>query len=150
MSFEIIADFTPVTKALEQTSLSMKSINRKILTHIGKQTVVKVKAGIRSTYSPPSKYYKRTGALVKAWTYTTKKDGSSMTVYPRSIYTGDAARKNRQWAAGLSSILSYGTSDGRIKPRSFIQKGESYAAGNSYMPDIQNIIDKELTKYWGN
>ena len=44
--------------------------------------------------------------------------------------------------------LSYGTGDGRIKPRGFVQKGSEYVEKGGYDSEIQKLIDKELSKYW--
>lgn len=148
MAFIIQAEMKDVQEALNKTTLSIPSMNRKFLAVIGKKTAETVKTGIKQTYSPPSKYYKRTGALLRSWTFHAKKDGSQVSVFPRVIATNN--NKNRQWAVGLSSILSYGTADGRIKPRAFIQRGENYASSGAYMQEVQKIVDKELEKYWGN
>lgn len=151
MAYEIKADFSDVQEALSKTSMNMKSISKKVLVQIGKKTTSVVKRQIRNTYSPPSKYYVRTGELVKSWGYFADKSGYMVKIYPRVVYSSNhEKRKNRQWAMGLSSILSYGTKDGRIKPRSFIQSGEQYAESGAYLPEVQKIIDKELSKYWGN
>ena len=149
-TFYVTAQTEDVQEALRETSLSIPKISRKFLTIIGQKTSAVVKTGIRQTYSPPSKYYKRTGDFLRAWTYHARKDGSQVAVYPKVIYTtSDGQRKNRQWAAGLSSILNYGTKDGRIKPRSFIQRGETYVESGSYMPEVEKLIDREFEKYWG-
>ena len=146
----VISEINEVQEALKETSLSMPQINRKFLSVVGKKTTAVVKTGIRQTYSPPNKYYKRTGQFMRAWRYKAKSDGSQVSVYPKVIYTDSKGQqKNRQWAAGLASILNYGTKDGRIIPRFFIQRGEDYANSGAYMPEVQKIIDKELEKFWG-
>ena len=115
-TFYVTAQTEDVQEALKETSLSIPKISRKFLTIIGQKTSAVVKTGIRQTYSPPSKYYKRTGDFLRAWTYHARKDGSQVAVYPKVIYTtSDGQRKNRQWAAGLSSILNYGTKDGWLE-----------------------------------
>ena len=139
-TFYVTAQTEDVQEALKETSLSIPRISRKFLTIIGQKTSAVVKTGIRQTYSPPSKYYKRTGDFLRAWTYHARKDGSQVAVYPKVIYTtSDGQRKNRQWAAGLSSILNYGTKDGRIMIGYPILSAQALASSKSTAIPLSGI-----------
>lgn len=131
----IKASVDSVQKKLKETSASIPAITRKCLQLISRRASQEVKSGIRAST------HVRTGQFLKAYTFHVKKDGLSATVYPRNYNS-----KNRQWAAGLSSILNYGTKDGRIKPRAFVERGERYLQYGVYEYDLQNIVDQEIKK----
>jgi len=133
--FSIKADISEAQAALSGTSKSLASISRQTLGVIARGAVATVKKEIRSTTQ------KRTGELLRAYRYKVKKDGSEVNVFPKAL-NGEESIFPKAMA------LSYGTNDGRIKPRGFVQKGEDYVDKGGYEPEIQKLIDKELAKYW--
>ena len=130
------ADVSRAKAALSGTSKSLASISRQIMGIIGKgvkkETVKAIKALTQ----------KHTGELLKAYRYKVKKDGSEVNVFPKAL-NGEESIFPKAMA------LSYGTNDGRIKPRGFVQQGEKYAESGAYESDIDKMILKELDKYWG-
>lgn len=128
-------------RALAGTRLSMKTIAKKTLAVIGRGALKAVKSGIRQTLQ------KRTGALLKTYVYKGNKAGTSgqVRVNPKIKNGDDTFRK--------VYALNYGYSGpvGRAHnfPHSFVQKGEEYLAGGSYIGEVQKMIDKELKKFWG-
>ena len=69
-----------------------------------------------------------------------KKDGSEMNVFPKGIKGENIFPK--------VMALSYGTENGRLRPRGFVQKGNNYIEGSEYEASIDRMIDRELAKYW--
>lgn len=133
--FSIKADISEAQAALSGTSKSLASISRQTLGVIARGAVATVKKEIRSTTQ------KRTGELLRAYRYKIKRDGSEANVFPKALKGNDTIFPK-------AMALSYGTNDGRIKPRGFVQKGEDYVDKGGYEPEIQKLIDKELAKYW--
>ena len=154
----IEADVKEAQEALSGTSKSLKSIERKVLSVAARGTVKTIKGAIRSTTT------RRTGELLKAYRYKVKRDGSA------SIFPKGSDGSTLIWAK--ASVLSYGATirprkgrgwlqvggDGyyarprevTIAPRGFVQAGERYAESGGYMTEVQKVVDKELSKYWGN
>lgn len=133
--FSIKADISEAQAALSGTSKSLSSISRQTLGVIARGAVATVKKEILSTTQ------KRTGELLRAYRYKIKRDGSEANVFPKALKGNDTIFPK-------AMALSYGTADGRIKPRGFVQKGEDYVDKGGYEPEIQKLIDKELAKYW--
>ena len=141
----IQTDITEVQEALAGTSKSLKSIQKATLRIAAKGTANTVKAAIRS-----SDLERRTGELLKAYTYKVKKSGDEAIVFPKALTGKDRTIFPK------AMTLSYGHSGPTkrakswfIAPRSFVQAGEQYAEKGQYMDDVQKYIDKELEKYWG-
>lgn len=138
MTFNVSADISKAQKALSETDKSLSSIQRKTLSIIGRGTVKAIKGGIRTSLK------KRTGELLKAYRYKTRKNGTA-TVYPNG--------ENGSTIFPKAYVQNYGyegkTKRAWNKPHNFVQKGEQYANSNSYMNEVEKMIDKELKKYWG-
>lgn len=141
----IKTDITEVQEALAGTSKSLKSIQKTTLRIAAKGTANTVKAAIRS-----SDLERRTGELLKAYTYKVKKSGDEANVFPKALTGKDSTIFPK------AMTLSYGHSGPTkrakswfIAPRNFVQAGEQYAEKGQYMDDVQKYIDKELEKYWG-
>lgn len=134
-------DFEAVEKALSGTRKSLPSIQRKTLSVIARGAIKQIKAVIKSGT------HRRTGELLKAYRYKIKKDGTA-TIYPKAINSGDKIFPK-------ASVLSYGHNGATkraknfpIKAVGFIQAGNQYIESGAYVPEINKMIDKELTKYW--
>jgi len=133
-----------VQDALAGTSKSLKSIQKGVLRIAAKGTANTIKAAIKS-----SDLERRTGELLKAYTYKVKRSGDEANVFPKALST-----KSRTIFPKVMT-LSYGH-DGPTKrakawfiaPRNFVQAGDAYANSEAYMDDVQKYIDKELEKYW--
>lgn len=133
--FLVEADISKAQEALAGTSKSLLSIQRQTLGIIGKRVRNETVRAIKSTVQ------KRTGELFKAYRYKVKKDGSEVNVFPKS-------QKGNGSIFPKAMALNYGTKDGRLKPRNFVQAGEKYAESSRYEADIDKMIQKELDKYW--
>lgn len=134
-------DFEAVEKALAGTRKSLPSIQRKTLSVIARGAIKQIKAVIKSGT------HRRTGELLKAYRYKIKKDGTA-TIYPKAV-------NNDARIFPKASVLSYGHSGATkraknfpIKAVGFIQAGNQYIDSGAYVPEINKMIDKELTKYW--
>lgn len=141
----IQADVDEVQKALKGTAKSMKSIKKQALGAAGRGAAKTIKKAITSTTT------KRTGELSKAYGYKVKKDGSSVSVWPKD----KAVQANNHLVLAKAAVLSYGynAGDGRKGPhvtaRDFVQAGQTYVESGGYEAEFQKIVDKELKKYWG-
>ena len=134
-------DFEAVQKALSGTTKSLPSIQRKTLSVIARGAIKQIKAVIKSGT------HRRTGELLKAYRYKVKKNGTA-TIYPNAINSGDKIFPK-------ASVLSYGHTGATrraknfpIKAVGFIQAGNQYIESGAYVPEINKMVDKELTKYW--
>ena len=151
----IEADVKKAQEALSGTSKSLKSIELKVLAVAARGTVKTVKGAIRCTTT------RRTGELLKAYTYKVKRDRSA-SIYPKgsrliiakaSVLSYGATirpRKGRRWLQVEGDGYYARPREVTIAPRGFIQAGEHYAESGGYMTDVQEVVDKELSKYWGN
>lgn len=137
----VTPDFKEVEKALSGTRKSLPSMQRKTLSIIARGAVKQIKAVIRSGT------HRRTGELLKAYHYKVRRDGI-VNIYPVATHSGKKIFPK-------ASVLSYGHSgktkrveDFHIEAVNFVQAGEQYADSGAYVPEINKMIDKELTKYW--
>jgi hypothetical protein len=130
----IKADIEEAQNALMGTRKSLSSIQKKILQIVARETLKAVKSAIRSTTQ------KRTGELLKAYTYKIRKDDSAVNITPNpklgphifpKVYT-----------------LNYGLKGTSRTPRFFVQEGENFASSSSYMPEVEKMANKELDKFW--
>lgn len=140
----IEADIAGAQEALAGTNKSLKSIQKQAVGIVAKGAVKQIKAVITSTTQ------RRTGELSKAYRYKVKKDGSEANVYPKALNS-----KNTIFPKAMT--LSYGHSgetkrskNWNIRALGFVQSGKAWIESGSYMNDIENMIDKQLQKYWGN
>lgn len=131
------ADIEHAQKALENTGKSLKSISKKVLGVIGRNTVKAIKKEIRS-----SGLKKRTGELSKTYFSKVKKNGNAVTILPKAL-NGEKSIFPKIMA------LSYGSEKRNIKAFGFVQKGMEYAENGVYSEEIEKMIQKELEKYWG-
>ena len=136
VTFSVRAKIDDAADALENTGKSLKSIQGLVLRTIAKNAVKVVKAAIRSSTN------RRTGALLKAYGYSVRKDKSSVSVYPK--YNVDENRTNFI----KSAVLSWGRPERNIAPKGFVQAGISYVNGGSYGDEGDKAGQKELDKYW--
>ena len=136
----IATDIEQTQKALEKTAKSISSISSTTLRIVAKDAVKVIKATIKS-----SGLNKRSGELLKCYGYRKSKRGASIVVYPKAL-NGEASIFPKVMA------LSYG-SDKRpnrhLKAFGFVQAGQRAIENGNYKTQIEEMIDKELQKYWG-
>ena len=139
--FNVAIDVKEVEKALSGTRKSLPSIQRKTLSTIARGAIKQIKAVIKSGT------HRRTGELLKAYRYKIKKDGTA-TIYPKAV-------NNDARIFPKASVQSFGHNGATkraknfpIKAVGFIQAGNQYIESGAYVPEINKMIDKELTKYW--
>ena len=139
----IEAEINQVEQALAGTSKSFETIRRQAVGIIAKGAVTKIKAVIQTTT------VKRSGELLKAYRYKVRRDGSQANVFPKALNSDSTIFPK-------AMTLSYGH-DGKtkraanwhIKALGFVQSGKAWIDSGAYMPDLENMVDKELNKYWG-
>lgn len=139
----IEAEINQVEQALAGTSKSFETIRRQAVGIIAKGAVTKIKAVIQTST------VKRSGELLKAYRYKVRKDGSQANVFPKALNSDSTIFPK-------AMTLSYGH-DGKtkraanwhIKALGFVQSGKAWVDSGAYMPDLENMVDKELNKYWG-
>lgn len=134
----VTTDIEKAKKALEGTSKSLASIQRKTLSIIARGAVKAINEGIRETLE------KRTGEFLKAFRYKVRKDGIA-NVYPG----GESGSPNFPKAYVLNYGYSGPTKRAINRPHGFIQRAEIYGESGAYMPEVEKMIEKELQKYWG-
>ena len=139
----IEADINQVEQALAGTSKSFETIRRQAVGIIAKGAVKKIKAVIQTSTQ------KRTGELLKAYRYKVRRDGTQANVFPKAINSDSTIYPK-------AMTLSYGhngktrrASSWHIKALGFVQSGKAWVDSGAYMPDLENMVDKELNKYWG-
>lgn len=136
----IEADIEQTQKALEKTAKSISSISFSTLRIVAKDAVKVIKATIKN-----SGLNKRSGELLKCYGYRKSKKDTSIVVYPKAM-NGEASIFPKVMA------LSYG-SDKRpnrhLKAFGFVQAGQRAIENGNYKTQIEEMIDKELQKYWG-
>lgn len=136
----IEADIEQTQKALEKTAKSISSISFSTLRIVAKNAVKVIKATIKS-----SGLNKRSGELLKCYGYRKSKRDTSLVVYPEAL-NGESSIFPKVMA------LSYG-SDKRpnrhLKAFGFVQAGKRVMENGNYKTQIEEMIDKELQKYWG-
>lgn len=137
----IEADIEQTQKALEKTAKSVSSISATTLRIVAKDAVKVIKATIKN-----SGLNKRSGELLKCYDYRKSKRNANMfVVYPEAL-NGEASIFPKVMA------LSYG-SDKRpnrhLKAFGFVQAGQRAIENGNYKTQIEEMIDKELQKYWG-
>lgn len=136
----IATDIEQTQKALEKTAKSISSISSTTLRIVAKDAVKVIKATIKS-----SGLNKRSGELLKCYGYRKSKRGASIVVYPKAL-NGEVSIFPKVMA------LSYG-SDKRpnrhLKAFGFVQAGQRAIENGNYKTQIEEMIDKELQKYWG-
>lgn len=143
-AFYIEADVSQVQQALLETSQSMTSIQRQTLGVIARGTVKIIKSAILTTTT------QRTGELAKGYRYKIKKDGSEANVFPNTD----------KWGSDIfpkAAVLSYGhegptkrAKSFTVAPRSFVQSGKAWVDSGGYSSELDKMIDKQLTKFWGS
>lgn len=136
----IEADIEQTQKALEKTAKSISSISFSTLRIVAKDAVKVIKATIKS-----SGLNKRSGELLKCYGYRKSKRDTSIVIYPKAL-NGETSIFPKVMA------LSYG-SDKRpnrhLKAFGFVQAGQRAIENGNYKTQIEEMIDKELQKYWG-
>lgn len=139
----IETDVLQVEKALSGTSKSLPTIKRQALGIISKGAVKQIKAIIKQTTR------KDTGELEKAYRYKIAKDGSQANVFPKALNSDSTIFPK-------AMTLSYGhegatkrSKTWRIKALGFIQAGEAWVEAGAYESDLNEMVEKELNKYWG-
>lgn len=137
-------DIKEVQEALSGTSQSLVSIKKQTVGIIARGTAKTVTNAIKAT-----DLNKRTGELLKAYRYKVKKDGSEANVYPKAL-------KSDSTIFPKAMTLSYGhtgptkrAKNWNIKALGFVQTGKTWVDTGSYMKDVEEMVDKQLTKYWG-
>lgn len=143
-AFYIETDVSEVQQALLETSQSMTSIQRQTLGVISRGAVKIIKAAILETTT------RRTGELAKGYRYKIKKDGTEANVFPKTDNWGSAVFPK-------AAVLSYGhegptkrAKSFNVYPRGFVQTGKAWIDSGGYSSDLDKMIDRQLTKFWGN
>lgn len=137
------SDVESVKQALSGIKKKFPQIQRQALIVIARGANKQIKATLKSSLIDKSRK-----DLLKAQVYKAKKDGSEVNLYPKAL-------GKRNWAAGLTQIMNYGSDrvgrgrNGIIKPKSFIQSGEQYIESGAYNKDVEILVQKELDKYFG-
>ncbi len=134
-------DVTQAQSALENTAKNVNSIALSTLRIVAKDSVKVIKATIRS-----SGLKRRSGELLKCYSYKkSKKDANTLVIYPKAL-NGEASVFPKVMA------LSYGSdkrANRKLKAFGFVQSGQKAIENGSYKTQIEQMIDKELHKYWG-
>ncbi len=140
----IEADVSGAQEALAGTSKSLKSIKKQTVGIVARGAVKQIKAVINATTQ------KHTGELSKAYRYKVKRDGSEANVFPKALNSKDTIFPK-------AMTLSYGHSgetkkakNWNIRALGFVQTGRAWIESGAYMNDIENMVDKQLHKYWGD
>ncbi len=138
---DVSADFKEVQKALEETAKTEKAINIKALRIVAKGSVTAIKQSIRSC--GVGKY---TGELLKCYGYKkSKRNANTFVIYPEAL-NGEETIFPKVMA------LSYGSDkrpNRKLKAFGFVQAGQRAAENKDWSAQMQEMIDKELQKYWG-
>lgn len=137
------ADIQEVQNALAGTSKSMESIKKQALGIIAKGSVNRIKAIINETTD------KHTGELAKAYRYKVKRDGSEANIFPKATESGRAIYPKVMTLSYGHSGATKRASNWHIKALGFVQSGNQYIESGAYMPEIEKMVDKQLTRYWG-
>lgn len=136
----ISVDVEEAQEALSGTSKSLKSIQKNVLRVIAKGSLKAVKSALQSSNLDLS----HTGELKSAYRYKIKKDGTQANIFP--------VGKNGKNIFSKAQALSFGrganTKHGELIGRGFVQAGIRNAEGD-HSKEVQEIINKELQKYWG-
>lgn len=136
----IKTDIDETQKALEKTAKSASSISLSALRIVAKDGVKVIKAAIKS-----SGLKKRSGELLKCYGYRKSKKGNSIVIYPKAL-NGESSIFPKVMA------LSYGTDkrqNRKLKAFGFVQAGQKAIENKNYKSQIEEMIAKELQKYWG-
>jgi hypothetical protein len=162
----ISADLEEVQEALAGTSRSIPSIQKSVLRLIGRNTAGEVNKALRGSVKAKANSIlagKYEHNLRSAFKSTVKKNGQTVSVYPRPIQGGGSlilpVITTLNYGAVINakgSYLIFKTKDGwrkvksvRITGRHFIEKGDAYVNSDKYKSDVEALINKELNKYWG-
>lgn len=140
---QVETDISQVEEALSGTAKSLPSIKRQALGIISKGAVKQIKAIIQQTTR------KDTGELEKSYRYKIRKDGSQANVFPKALNSDSTIYPK-------AMTLSYGhegatkrSKTWRIKALGFVQAGEAWINSGAYEKDLNDMVEKELNKYWG-
>ncbi len=137
---EISADISGAQQALAGTRKSLVSIRNKVLLIAGSHALKAVRSAIRT-----SGLRKRTGELQKSYVRKLNRRKGEVNLYPVSL---DRTRT----IFSKAQALSFGGKSKRTRwalaGRGFVEKGWQAAEGG-YQAEIDKMIQKELSKYWG-
>lgn len=143
-SLSVEIDVEGVIQALSGTKKSLKSIRKQTVGIIAKGVKKTITSAIRS-----SGLNKRTGELFQAYRYKVKKDGSEANVFPKALNSNSTIYPK-------AMTLSYGhngpterAAQWHIKALGFVDSGRQYIESGNYQRDIDNMVEKQLQKYWG-
>lgn len=158
---DIKIDTKGVEQALSETTKGVKSIQKQTVGIIAKGYVKEIKRQITATGLK-----KKTGELYKAYRYKVK--GDTAKIFPKAQSSGKNANSLIMAKVGT---LNYGNSISVRKGRKFLQISGNYFArpkkvsirgrdflgraeqvyiqGGRYNADVENMVAKQLKKYWG-
>lgn len=168
-AINIEADIQEVSKALDGTAKSLKSIRKQVLGSAAKGVVKTIKSVIQTGLK------KHTGFMYSVYKYKVAKDGSHVSIFPRPKQKStDTTKKQKasakNLAVAITSTLNYGNTisakkakflffsdtNGFVKTKSvripgvgFLEAGWNYAGSDRYESEMNKIVEKELKKYWG-
>ena len=131
----VTPDIEAVQEALAGTSKGLGQIQKRALGTIAQGVRKRINAAIRASTK------RRTGELLKAYRYKTRKDGSQVNVYPK--------KQGKRNIFAKVYTLNYGKEGTKWRARGFVQRGEQYAQGSDWEADANKYVQKELDKYWG-
>ena len=157
---EIKLDTSEVEKALETTILSHKQIMRKTLSAIGKKQAKAFNSAIASSVGTVSgelrksyKYKVHVDDEVEKVTFFAKGNNQTKTIYPKLMALNYGAtvkplkKKVLHFQKGSNWFTTYGFN---LPGKHFLEGAwEGYAGSGAYQTDVENMINKELQKYWG-
>lgn len=152
----IQADVQAVQEALSGTAKSIPAIEKAALRAVAKSVQQK-----ENQLFNTSDFKHGNVLLAHTYSYSMrsvfkvgKVKNGMVSIYPKKY---DSSRSN-DITRPILSALSYGatyTEKGKggyshtIAPRGFIQSAELYAENGDFSQELQNVVDKELDKYWG-
>lgn len=155
----ITVDVSAVENALSSTLLNHKQIMRKVLSTIGKNQAKAFNAGITSATAS------RSGELKKSYHYKVKvndfeekvtlfakgKD-KSKSIYPKlmALNYGATIKPLKKKVLHFQRGQWYSAHEVQIRGRHFLEPAwDAYAGSGAYQKDVEEMIEKELKKYWG-
>jgi len=146
----IQVDVSGAEEYLRDTSLTIPQIEKKVLRLVGKLAARQTNTALKS-----SVHAKSNSVLAHRYPYKmtqTYKYGKvknhSLSIFPNKVEGGS----RNDLIIPVSMTLNYGYDAGNrrgphVVGRGFVQAGENYLQGGRYMPEVQNLVDKEIEKY---
>ena len=139
------AEVAEVQRALEGTSKSLTSIQKQALGIIARQGVKTIRQRIRQSIENKSR---STDELQKAYAFRVRKDGSEANIYPKGMAGSKIFPKAYVQNYGYSGATAR-AKNWSVKPKGFIEHTENFLDSNSFEEELNKMVGKVLSKYWG-